>query len=240
MNREDIVILFSIQNYLIALKELAKNLKIYSDSILTITNEKTQYLERKHQNKQKLIDLQIEIDNLELELTTIEQELINLKTKQIDANPDIYIKLQSAIVNCEQKKFVLEDNLLQKLMILDAERIKVHDENEKLKTNIEKLENNHKQITSFIANIKQEEIAIKNKISSLESLIADQTLLRNFQLLSQKTLPVIIECDKHTLSVCKGCHVKISGDLQQQVNNENCEMITCDNCGRMMYFSPDL
>ena len=51
-------------------------------------------------------------------ITTTEQELINLKTKQIDANPDIYIKLQSAIVNCEQKKFVLEDNILQNQVYL--------------------------------------------------------------------------------------------------------------------------
>lgn len=237
MKREDIVILFSIQNYLLALKENDKKIHRYNLQLQNVTENLEQCRIKINNNKQKLTQQELLIDKLELDLSTIEQELSNLKTKQLDVSSSQYVQLQSSIVTREQKKFQLEDEILNNLMILERDTHDVKIKNQELRVLIEKSNSEQKTIHANIDALQKESILINEKLLSLEPLVEDQKLLRSFKLLSGKTLPVIIECEKGNCITCKGCHMKFSGDLLQRINNDECELFTCDQCGRMIYLT---
>jgi hypothetical protein len=98
-------------------------------------------------------------------------------------------------------------------------------------------------VESRLADLAAAEASLRSQLAQLESErsqlaaeVEEQVCARYERLLKQKGGSVVVPIDR---GVCGGCHMQISRHLVVACIADQ-EIVTCPNCGRLLYFTPGM
>lgn len=185
-------------------------------------------------NAQKI---ESERKRLELEVDTKKQQIDKYSIQQFQTKKnEEYRALAHEIDNCKAAIRELEDqqlDLMEKAEGAAKEILRASQVAKELKSAADsevaalaKAEEEHKK---RIAELQAERTALAGAVD-------ESTLNRYERLLKNKGSKVVVGIDH---SVCGGCHTKISKQTVLSCRAEE-EIVTCPNCGRILYYSPEM
>ena len=100
-----------------------------------------------------------------------------------------------------------------------------------------------KQVDAKLADLAQREAALKQELATLEAgraalaEAADEAPRARYErLLKSKGNSVIVGIDH---GVCGGCHMTLQRQVVVTCQADQ-EVVACPNCGRILYFTPDM
>jgi uncharacterized protein len=86
------------------------------------------------------------------------------------------------------------------------------------------------------ANLQKDVAGLDAERTALASGVEEGTLLRYERLMKSKGDSVVVGIDR---GVCAGCHMRVSRQTIVDCRSEQ-NLTTCVNCGRILYFSPEM
>lgn len=181
----------------------------------------------------------LEAKRKELELSVVEKqqaiEKYTIQQYQTRKNEE-YRALANEIQATKEAIVKIEDEIL--LIMEQCENIEK--ELKELKRQGEAIA---KEVNEQIAELKAHEAKLQKELNDLQqkretlaSEIDASTLAKYERLLKNKGDNVVVGIDR---GVCGGCHMRLSRQLVVDCQAQT-EMHFCPNCGRIIYYSPDM
>jgi hypothetical protein len=187
--------------------------------------------------KNKARHTESERKRLELEVEAKKQliERYSLQQFQTRKNEE-YRALAHEIEMCKDAIRLLEDQqleLMEQAEILAKELAEANKVTAELKRNTD----------SLLANLATREQSMQKEMTGLEanrselaSAVEEPTRIRYERLFKQRGNRVVVGVDR---GVCGGCHMQLSRQTIVSCRAEQ-EITTCVNCGRILYFTPEM
>lgn len=187
----------------------------------------------------KLTARQIESDRKKLELEVDAKksqiEKYSLQQFQTKKNEE-YRALAHEIDNCKAAIVKLDD---QQIELMERAEIAQKQADEASKVAAESKKHAEQLMSDLAAretNLKKELQELTSSREALASAVDEDTLYRYERLLQQKGDNCVVGISH---SVCGGCHMKLP--LQSVVTCQGQhELVTCPNCGRILYYTRDM
>lgn len=185
------------------------------------------------QVKQQLMKIESERKESELQVAENEERIKKYSLQQFQTKKnEEYRALAQEIEHCKHAIVKLEDHQLELMEQAETVQKKVASQSEitrEMKKNAE----------AKISELNQREVVLKSELNRLtEKRIhlaakVDETLrMRYERLLKNKGEKVIVGVEHET---CGGCHVLLPRQIILACQS-NTEVITCPNCGRLLYY----
>ncbi|SJZ71844.1 zinc ribbon domain-containing protein [Selenihalanaerobacter shriftii] len=206
-------------------------LKEIEEIELKITNLQKK-IKTKDQNKEELNN---ELKNKEYENNKLNSQIKNYKDQLYngESNPKELEQLQSKMNELKEQQSELEDEILDVMMKLEN----LVEDKEELNN---KLETYRNDLTKFQKNYKERQIKLNEELEEVKKVRdklnndLDDTLIAKYNRLKEKKAGlVVVELND---GYCMGCRVGLSTKNAEAVKNSN-EMIKCENCGRILYWT---
>ena len=86
-------------------------------------------------------------------------------------------------------------------------------------------------------NLKKELAELTSSRAQLASAVDDSTRTRYERLFKSKGENVVVGVEH---SSCGGCHMKLTAQVMTSCRAQSEEIVTCPNCGRILYFTSDM
>jgi predicted nucleic acid-binding Zn-ribbon protein len=187
--------------------------------------------------KKRSTHVESERKRLELEAGTLQQRINKLKSEQLGTRSnDQYKAFQHQIETTEGEIRGLEDRQIE--MMEQAEVIS-KDVQEASKIAAAQKSETDRQLGDLAvreANLKKEFDAVSGERAGLASKVEPIALARYERILKTKGDNVLVGVHR---VVCGGCHVKLPMQVCLHAKAQ-LEIASCPNCGRMLYFTPDM
>jgi uncharacterized protein len=187
----------------------------------------------------KLKGKQIESERkrLELEVETKKQQIERYSVQQFQTKKNEEFRaLAHEIEVCKADIFKLEDKQLELMEQAEVAQKEVA-------TATQVANEARKLVESNIAGLGEREENLKKELADLEAnrhelaaAVDESTLSRYERLLKNKGASVVVGIER---GVCGGCHMKFPLQLVVSCQAQQ-EVITCPNCGRILYYSPEM
>jgi hypothetical protein len=147
-----------------------------------------------------------------------------------------YRALQNEIENCKKAIGALEDQELELMMQGDGAQKEVGAA-QQLTAEAKKLSDGKlADLDAREKNLRTELAALESNRSELAAVVDEEARDKYERLLKNKGSNVVVGISHHS---CGGCHMKLSrGTVVACQANQ--EIITCTNCGRILYFTRDM
>jgi hypothetical protein len=87
------------------------------------------------------------------------------------------------------------------------------------------------------ANLKKELAELQSGRAQLAGAVDDSTRSRYERIFKSKGENVVVGIDH---SACGGCHMKLPAQIVTHCRAQQAELVTCPNCGRILYFTRDM
>jgi uncharacterized protein len=187
----------------------------------------------------KLRAKHIEADRKKLELDVDAQKQLidkySLQQFQTRKNEE-YRALAHEIDNCKKAISGLEDRILQ--LMEEADQV------QKLTaTTSHEAQQVRQTVDGKLADLARREEGLRRELSDLETgrldlsaAVEDGARSRYERLLKNKGTSVIVGIER---GVCGGCHMTLQRQIVVSCQAEQ-EIVACPNCGRLLYFTPDM
>jgi len=187
----------------------------------------------KHRGKQ----IESDRKKLELEVETKKQQIEKYALQQYQTKKnDEYRALAHEIEVCKEAIVKLED---QQLDLMEKAEVAQKEVGAASQSAGEA----RKLVESQVANLAAREENLKKELAEMESnreqlLLAVDDLARSRyeRLLKNKGATVVVGVQH---GVCGGCHMKLPAQIIVSCQAQQ-EIVTCINCGRILYFTPDM
>jgi predicted nucleic acid-binding Zn-ribbon protein len=187
--------------------------------------------------KTKVKKIESERKELELEVETKKKQIEKYALQQFQTKKnEEYRALAHEIDTCKADITKIEDRqleLMEQAEIVQKEAVAVAKQAEEAK----------KLAEQTVRELAAREQALRDELASLESnrntLTADieDRVLRHYErLLHHKGDSVVVGIEH---GVCGGCHMRFPTQLLVSCQAAQ-EMVTCPNCGRILYYSPEM
>jgi len=187
--------------------------------------------------KKRASHVESERKRLELEAGTLQQRINKLKTEQQGTRSnDQYKAFQHQIETTEGEVRGLEDRQIE--MMEQAEQI-ARDVQEASKIAAAQKAETDRQLGDLAAreaNLRKDFDAVSADRAGLASKVDPVVLGRYERILKTKGDNVLVGVDR---VVCGGCHVKLPMQVFLHAKAQ-IEIASCTNCGRLLYFTPDM
>jgi predicted nucleic acid-binding Zn-ribbon protein len=187
----------------------------------------------------KLRVKQIESDRkkLELDVEAKKQQSDKYATQQLQTKKnEEYRALQNEIDGCKKAITTLEDQELELMEQGEAAQKEVVAA-QQVASDAKKLSDG--KITDLDArekNLRTELTALESNRSELAAAVDEEARDKYERLLRNKGSNVVVGISHHS---CGGCHMKLNRATVVACQGEQ-EIITCTNCGRILYFTRDM
>lgn len=213
---------FSLDNIPHQLKEIDEEIELLEKTV-----EKTK--EKLAQNQKARRELEAEIQDIQSEIVKLQRQLNDVKTNLE------YSSLLKKIDNAKQKKDILEEDEIGKL--LQADEISAEIQSAVKKAALEKDELQTRKDT-----LKAEQVEMENRRKELmQDKAALIPLLPSEQVnLYEKIYKRMngIALSPVTDDFCSMCQIRVRPQVLNELKAEN-KIIICENCGRILYWSQE-
>ncbi len=172
--------------------------------------------------------LESEVETSRQKLSKYKDQLMSVKTNKE------YQAMLAEIANCEKEISAKEDQILERMMLID-------EWTEKQRAAKKELDARGKEIDAKRQELEAFRIQSENELGQLEG---QRSVLR------QRLSPELVELYERIATVrhgvavapaldqsCQGCHVRLRPQLFNEVKT-NLQIIRCESCSRILYYPP--
>jgi len=182
--------------------------------------------------KQKSRRVEMDRKKLELDVGTRAETISRLKTQQYQTRKnDEFQAIGHEIERYENEISKIEDDELELMVQADKIKIDLTEEEKKavaVKESIGRqtadLDEKSKALESRVEELTRERAELAGKI--------DEDLLARFERLFKSKGDAVVVALEH--EVCTGCHMKVTAQTAHRVKAGR-EIVSCENCGRILY-----
>lgn len=234
--RKNIELLLKLQDVDYDLGELERSKYYLPDMIKNLEKEIEDTETILHSTEEELKEKNLTIKRLEgdLQVHNTELEKLQKQMKFIKTNRE-YDALTNEMANHKLKISEIEEQILQMMTNVDELRDKIEEYKKKLS---EVRENN----TAQLAHLREELGSIEDKIKMKQgerkniAMRIDKKILATYERVKKgKREQVVVAIRKRA---CSGCYKSLPPQRIQEIKMEE-EIITCDNCGRVLVWLGD-
>jgi len=185
--------------------------------------------------KKAVIDLELKRKDIEATLQAFEEQIRKYRSQQMLVKKnDEYQALTHEIELTTTKIGETEEAEIKVLYDLDTEREKSKAAE---KTILAEIATENVQLGRLAEREKQARDELAGAIAEVDKAraAAQADLLPRYDRLAKSAgLPVVVALHG---GKCGGCHLKVSNGVETEAR-KGTEIVTCDNCGRILYFQP--
>jgi uncharacterized protein len=186
-------------------------------------------------SKRAVMELELKRKELENTLRSFEEQIRKYRSQQLLVKKnEEYQALTHEIELTEKKIGDTEEAEITILYELDTEREKAKAAEQTLTADIAA---EHAQLARLAEREKLANDELAGAIAEVEkarALVPEGLLPRYDRLAKYTGLPAVVALHD---SKCGGCHLKVSNGVETEAR-KGTEIVTCDNCGRILYFAP--
>lgn len=184
--------------------------------------------------KQRARQMEVDRKKLELDVGTRTDTISRLKTQQYQTRKnDEFQAIGHEIERYEKEILKIEDEELELMVLADKVKADLAEEEKKaaaaqnsIARQTADLEEKSKALESQLQTLTGERSELAGKI--------DEDLLASFERLFKSKGDAAVVAIEH--GVCTGCHMKVTTATAAQVKAGK-EIVSCENCGRILYFA---
>ena len=188
--------------------------------------------------KLRLKQLETDRKRLELEVEANKQQIEKYSLQQFQTKKnEEYRALAHEIDTCRAAIVTLEDQELELMEEADAVQRTVA-------ASTQVANQSKKQVDTQLADLTEREQALNKQLAELEAgydqleaAVGDDSVLAKYKRLSRQRGERSVVGIEH--SVCGGCHMKLPTQIVVSCQGAQ-ELLSCPNCGRILYYSPDM
>ena len=229
---------------LLVLQDRDRNILRTKDELAHIEPERREMQTRASDSQAKLEAAklrakQIESDRkkLELDVEARKQQIDKYSLQQFQTKKnEEYRALANEIENCKKIIVQIEDQEIELMEQAEAVQKQVIAA-QQVAADAKKL------VDGKLAELDTREKNLRNELSRLESnraelaaVVDDESRVKYERLLKNKGSNVVVGISHHS---CGGCHMKLSRGTVVACQAQQ-ELVTCTNCGRILYFTRDM
>jgi uncharacterized protein len=187
----------------------------------------------------KLKSKQIESDRKKLELEVESKktqiEKYSLQQFQTKKNEE-YRALAQEIDHCKAAINKLDDEQLVLMEQLDAATKELNDAQKSTSTLLKDVDAARAALADKEVRLKKELADLKSDYARLTEAVDESVRDRYIRLRKQRGASTVVGIER---GMCGGCHMKLPIQIMLSCRAQQ-ELVTCPNCGRILYFSPDM
>ena len=183
---------------------------------------------KQHEAERKKLELEVEAQKQQIDKYSLQQ----FQTRKNEE----YRALAHEIETCRQNISQLEDRILELMEQADQAQKEIAALNREA-------QEIRKTTDGQLAELDRREAALRQELESLESgraelaaAVGDGARTRYERLLRSKGNSVIVGIER---GVCGGCHMTLQRQVVVSCQADQ-EIVPCPNCGRLLYFTPDM
>jgi hypothetical protein len=183
--------------------------------------------------KQRARQAEMDRKTLELDVGTRTQTISRLKTQQYQTRKnDEFQAISHEIERYENEIRKIEDEELEVMVLADKIKADLADEENKAAAAKDSVARQTADLDEKSKALESQFEALTRERSELAEKI-DEDLLGRFERLFKSKGDAAVVAIEH--GVCTGCHMKVTTATASQVRAGK-EMVSCENCGRILYF----
>lgn len=187
--------------------------------------------------KQRMRQIESDRKNLELEVEGKKQQIERYANQQLQTRKnEEYRALTTEIDTCKSAIFQIEDREIALMEQAETTQKEIAQLTTAAAAAKKLLEEQTAQLGSRERSLQQELAKLQANREELAGAV-DETARRRYERLSQsKGENVVVGVQR---GVCGGCHMRVPPQLLVACQQEK-ELVTCSNCGRILYSTPDM
>jgi hypothetical protein len=187
--------------------------------------------------KTKIKLVETERKKLELEVNSKQQQIERYSLQQFQTKKnEEYRALAHEIETCRADIARLEDRQLELMEQAETFQKQVLNLGREAEEAVQLTEGRLKELAAREQTLKSELAELESSRAQLTGAIDASILKRYEHLLAQKGGSVVVGIQH---GVCGGCHMKYPVQLIVSCQAAR-ELVTCPNCGRILYYTPDM
>jgi predicted nucleic acid-binding Zn-ribbon protein len=231
--KENLLLLIKLQECDSQLVKLSAKKKKLPENIDKLDKEFSSFKEGIEKNKKKYDELKSRHMESENKVKKLNEGVVKTKTRLLEVkNNKEYQAMLKEIEIAESSRGDIETEIISILEELDKLSVLVKKDEETLKQNRNKYEQERKIIEDDLNSIDADAVDWEKKRIDLQKNVSDDLLARYEKIRNRnKGVGVISVCK----AVCNGCHMNIPPQLYNELQKSN-ELLSCPNCNRIMYF----
>lgn len=182
---------------------------------------------------------QLESDRkaLELEVDSKKQLIARYANQQLQTRKnDEYRALSHEIDTCNKQIHDIEDREIELMEQSEAAQKQVLDGTRAAAEAKKMMEEHLANLNAREQNLTKELAQLEQNREELSAAVDESARGRYERLLRSKGDNVVVGIQH---GVCGGCHMRVPPQLLVQCQGQQ-EVVTCSNCGRILYYSPDM
>jgi len=181
--------------------------------------------------------IESERKNLELEVETKKQLIARYANQQLQTRKnEEYRALAHEIEMCKDEIFKIEDKELSLMEQAEATQKEVLRATHILNEARKLMEEQVAQLATREQNLKKELAELETNRQELAAAVEDSSRGRYERLFKSKGENVVVGVQH---GVCGGCHMRVPAQVLVTCQAQQ-ELVTCPNCGRILYYSADM
>jgi hypothetical protein len=187
--------------------------------------------------KLKVKQAETDRKKLELEAESKKQQIEKYALQQFQTKKnEEYRALAHEIETCKEEITRLEDQQLELMEQIEAFQKQAAAATREAEQSRKLAESQLKNIAAGEQNLRGELSGLESNRDQLTAAIEERALRRYERLLHSKGDNVVVGIQH---GVCGGCHMKFPVQLMVSCQAAR-ELVTCPNCGRILYYTPDM
>ena len=187
--------------------------------------------------RQRLKQIESARKDLELEAQVKKQMIDRYAHQQLlTRKNDEYRALASQIETCKSAIFELENQQIELMEQAEAVQKEIAHATATASDTRKLVEDQLAQLAAREANLRRELDELRARRETLAGNVEQTARSRYERLLRSKGENVLVGVQH---GVCGGCHMKVPPQLLVTCQAEK-ELVACSNCGRMLYYTPDM
>ena len=198
-----------------------------SESLIKARNKLASEQQNREELKQQQHNTEWKIDDLTAKIKPIEEKLYSGRITNTKELSNLKHELDSFKTNRGQ----LEDKALEIMEQAELAETGLATAREELKITEAEWQEQQKQLSADIEQVKAKLVDLKNKRQSLADKI-ESHITDLYQQLKKQKVTAVARVEQ---GICVGCRISLSTATLQQARSGN--LTQCTNCGRILYFA---
>lgn len=184
--------------------------------------------------KKTLQQLEVKLKEIDLERKSTKERIVTYKNQQLHVKKnEEYTALENEIATAIDRVHQLEEEELNLM-------VKIEDEQTEFKREKVRREEKIREIEIEIERLEKRKLSLEENLKKVADAIqtataqVDETWLNTYTLVKNNVghPPFIVPLENHK---CKGCHLRVSNDVQIGIQQHPEKVHYCDQCGRIVY-----
>ena len=189
------------------------------------------------QSKLRIMQIESSRKDLELEVEAKKQMIVRYANQQFQTRKnEEYRALAHEIETCKSDIFKIEDKEIELMEQAEAVQKEVLRTTQAAKDARELEADQEARLGAREQNLQKELAELEANREALAAAVDDSARARYERLVRSKGENVVVGVQH---GVCGGCHMKLPPQLLVTCQGEK-ELVACSNCGRILYYTPDM